>query len=353
MKIKKLLYSTMLLGTFATATLPSVHAFAEDATVDSIVSEASNLDRSSISSLNASITKLQTAISDLEAKNNELKTEVDKQNEEVEALAKNVIARTKQLNKQAADMQTTSKGTWLDAVTSSGSLSDILSKLSAMGTVSSANNDAITDLKKQKAELEKKQKENQDKINEINSNSQKLETTKADLEVAKQDLLHKQGYNNEEELLAAEQRAKEARTGANGIQDRSNEAIQAGEGNFTPNYAANSYPVGQCTWGCKVLLPWVGDYWGNANQWGASAQAAGHTISYTPKVGSVIVWPNEGGGYGHVAVVSKVIDANTIEVLEANYGGSAYAADPRGVGNYRGPFNWPSSGGGGAYFIYE
>ena len=68
MKIKKLLYSTMLLGTFATAALPSVHAFAEDATVDSIVSEASNLDRSSISSLNASITKLQTAISDLEAK---------------------------------------------------------------------------------------------------------------------------------------------------------------------------------------------------------------------------------------------------------------------------------------------
>ena len=102
-----------------------------------------------------------------------------------------------------------------------------------------------------------------------------------------------------------------------------------------------------------MLLPWVGDYWGNANQWGASAQAAGHTISYTPKVGSVIVWSNEGGGYGHVAVVSKVIDANTIEVLEANYGGSAYAADPRGVGNYRGPFNWPSSGGGGAYFIYE
>ena len=41
--------------------------------------------------------------------NNELKAEVDKQNEEVEALAKNVIARTKQLNKQAADMQTTSK----------------------------------------------------------------------------------------------------------------------------------------------------------------------------------------------------------------------------------------------------
>ena len=32
--------------------------------------------------------------------------------------------------------------------------------------------------------------------------------------------MDKQGYNNEEELLAAEQRAKEARTGANGIQDR-------------------------------------------------------------------------------------------------------------------------------------
>lgn len=353
MKIKKLLYSTMLLGTFAAAVLPSAHALAEDQTVDSIVSEVSNLDRSSIDSLNASITKLQTAISDLETKNNELKAEVDKQNAEIDSLAKNVIARTKQLDKQATDMQTTSKGTWLDAVASSDSLSEVLSKLSAMGTVSSANNDAITDLKNQKAELEKKQKANQDKINEINSNSQKLETAKADLEVAKQDLLHKQGYNNEEELRAAEQKAAEARNGVNGIQDRSNEAIQAGEGNFTPDYSVSSYPAGQCTWGCRVLLPWVGDYWGNANQWGASAQAAGHTIGYTPKVGSVIVWPNEGGGYGHVAVVSKVIDANTIEVLEANYGGSAYEADSRGIGNYRGAFDWPSSGGGGAYFIYE
>ncbi len=31
---------------------------------------------------------------------------------------------------------------------------------------------------------------------------------------------------------------------------------------------ANTYPIGQCTWGVKELAPWVRNYWGNANQWG-------------------------------------------------------------------------------------
>ena len=83
----------------------------------------------------------------------------------------------------------------------------------------------------------------------------------------------------------------------------------------------------------------MGDYWGNANQWGASAQRQDIRLVIHLKLGHRLLYgSNEGGGCGHVAVVSKVIDANTIEVLEANYGGSAYAADPRGgVGNYRGP----------------
>ena len=38
----------------------------------------------------------------------------------------------------------------------------------------------------------------------------------------------------------------------------------------------NTYPVGQCTWGAKSLAPWAGNNWGNAKNWIASAQAAGH-----------------------------------------------------------------------------
>ena len=108
---------------------------------------------------------------------------------------------------------------------------------------------------------------------------------------------------------------------------------------------SNTYPVGQCTWGVKSLVPWVGNYWGNANQWGDSARRAGFRTGHTPQVGSVIVFPNvmyEGENYGHVAYVTAVNNDGTIEVLEANWGGNQQ------IGNYRGAFT-PSSD---AYYIY-
>ena len=107
--------------------------------------------------------------------------------------------------------------------------------------------------------------------------------------------------------------------------------------------ASNTYPMGQCTWGAKVLAPWVGYYGGNANQWLVSGSAAGHVTGTTPQVGAVAVWTGGAGGYGHVAVVTAV-DGDNIQVMEANYGGSAEQADPRGVGNYRGWFSASASG---------
>ena len=105
----------------------------------------------------------------------------------------------------------------------------------------------------------------------------------------------------------------------------------------------NTYPIGQCTWGAKVLAPWVGNYWGNANQWLVSGSAAGHATGTTPQVGAVAVWTTGGGGYGHVAVVTAV-NGDQIQVMEANYGGSADQADSRGIGNYRGWFSASASG---------
>ena len=84
-------------------------------------------------------------------------------------------------------------------------------------------------------------------------------------------------------------------------------AEQAQTGAITPTYNYNtsgSYPVGQCTWGVKVMAPWVGDYWGNGADWAASAAAAGFRTGTTPQVGAVASWND--GGYGHVAYVTAV-----------------------------------------------
>ena len=109
----------------------------------------------------------------------------------------------------------------------------------------------------------------------------------------------------------------------------------------------NTYPVGQCTWGVKSLAPWAGNNWGNAKNWIASAQAAGHSVGTTPVAGAIAVWPNDGGGYGHVAYVTSASGANSIQVMESNYAGNM------SISNYRGTFDPTSSAhGGSVYYIY-
>lgn len=116
----------------------------------------------------------------------------------------------------------------------------------------------------------------------------------------------------------------------------------------TSTSSANTYPVGQCTWGVKSMASWVGNNWGNARDWIASAQAAGHSVGTTPAVGAVAVWPSDGGGYGHVAYVTAVNSSTSIQVMESNYNGNM------SIGNYRGTFDPTNTWSGSAvYYIYQ
>ncbi|MGT2756097.1 GBS Bsp-like repeat-containing protein [Streptococcus ovuberis] len=117
-------------------------------------------------------------------------------------------------------------------------------------------------------------------------------------------------------------------------------------------YVATNYPVGQCTWGVKQVAPWVGEWWGNAKDWANTAKNLGYIVSDTPRVGAVAVWPTDGGGFGHVAVVTHVDSPTRIQVLESNYAGKQY------ISNFRGWFNpyqvWNGSGysPGPVHYIY-
>lgn len=104
--------------------------------------------------------------------------------------------------------------------------------------------------------------------------------------------------------------------------------------------AGNAYGYGWCTWGVKQVAPWVGNYWGNAYQWAASASAEGFQVGTTPIPGSVIVWSGN-----HVAYVTDVREDGMIQVLESNFNGN------RAVANYRGWFN-PNGIQGAVSYIY-
>lgn len=109
---------------------------------------------------------------------------------------------------------------------------------------------------------------------------------------------------------------------------------------------ANTYPIGQCTWGVKELAPWVGNWWGNGQDWSASAASQGFTVGTTPQVGAVAVWSGAngyGGGYGHVALVTGV-DGDNIQVYESNVNGNMYIANHRAQWYPDGYFNAAADG---------
>ncbi len=69
-------------------------------------------------------------------------------------------------------------------------------------------------------------------------------------------------------------------------------------------------------------------YWGNANQWPASARATGYETGSTPRVNSVGVI--SAGQYGHVVWIEAVNGDGTVDVSQYNY----YNAGGPGWGNY-------------------
>ena len=67
----------------------------------------------------------------------------------------------------------------------------------------------------------------------------------------------------------------------------------------------------------------------NAENFIERAKQAGLEVGMTPKPGAIMVWQkgatlSGNDGAGHVCVVEKVIDANTVYTSESSYGGSAF-----------------------------
>ncbi|MBS9334884.1 CHAP domain-containing protein [Fructobacillus sp. M1-13] len=85
--------------------------------------------------------------------------------------------------------------------------------------------------------------------------------------------------------------------------------------------ANNTYPFGYCTYYVKQELPFIGNYWGNARHWSATARQHGYVVDNHPSVGSAVVFqPGQAfadSTYGHVAVV-KEVQGNRIRISEMN-----------------------------------
>ncbi len=413
--MKKKLLTTILLSTVALSQVGTVIYVGADSTDDKIAAQDSKIaDLSSKEqSAQAEVDQIQSQVSEIKKQQETLKAENDRLNEEsaklsaeIEELSKNIVARQESLANQARSAQTTGTATsYINAIVSSGSLTEAISRVSAMNEIASANNKMLEEQKRDKEAIDAKQKENNEAINTVIANQQKLDedaqaltTKEAELKVAQLNLAaEKSTAENEKNALLAEKAAAEkaaaeaaaAEAAYRAQQEEQRKAVEASANTnlqaqvqaatqtpaaeaaqpqatvstpaaapavqtqtvatpattSRPTYStsASSYPVGECTWGAKVLAPWAGDYWGNGAQWAASAAAAGFRTGSQPQVGAIACWND--GGYGHVAVVTAVQSTTSIQVSESNYLGI------RSIGNYRGWFN-PVNAQGSLTYIY-
>ena len=412
--MKKKLLTTILLTTVALSQVSTVISVGADSTDDKIAAQDSKIaDLSSKEqSAQAQVDQIQAQVSEIKKQQETLKAENDRLNEEsaklsaeIEELSKNIVARQESLANQARSAQTTGTATsYINAIVSSGSLTEAISRVSAMNEIASANNKMLEEQKRDKEAIDAKQKENNDAINtvianqqQLNDDEQALATKEAELKVAQLNLAaEKSTAENEKNALLAEKAAAEkaaaeaaaAEAAYRAQQEEQRKAVEASANTnlqaqvqaatqtpvadpaqpqatvatpaapavqtqtvatpaatSRPTYSssASSYPVGECTWGAKVLAPWAGDYWGNGAQWAASAAAAGFRTGSQPQVGAIACWND--GGYGHVAVVTAVQSTTSIQVSESNYLGI------RSIGNYRGWFN-PVNAQGSVTYIY-
>ena len=464
--MKKRILSAVLVSGVTLSAAASVHAEDYDSQIAAADNAISNLAsqqetaQAQVATIQSQVSTLRTQKSDLETKNAELEKVSADLESEIQELSSKIVARQDSLAKQARSAQQNNTATsYINSILNSKSISEAITRITAISKVVTANNDMLTKQESDQKELAAKQEQNQAAINEIATNKAELETTEAglttqqaELEAAQVTLAAELATAQDEktslvsakstaEAVAASTAASVAQSQAIAESEAAAQAVASSEAaafvaqseaaatseatvsetatseaaqepvssetsettqapapaapatsEAQPETAApaaseapapaseapaatseapvsqapaaseapaaetpkvstastpNTYPVGQCTWGAKSLASWVGNYWGNAKNWIASAQAAGHSVGTTPVAGAIAVWPNDGGGYGHVAYVTSASGANSIQVMESNYAGNM------SIGNYRGTFDPTSSAhGGSVYYIY-
>ena len=359
-----------------------------------------------VDNLQAQVDEIVAEQAKLNEENARLESESASLAAEIERLSADIVSRDGALKEQARSAQVdASASSYINTILDSKSIVDAVSRVNAMREIVSANNRMLEQQKTDKEAIVEKQKANQEAIKTLAANRQKLEDDAQVLEVRQAELkaaqlnlaAEKATAEDEKSALLAEKSAAEeaarqaaARQAAYEAQQVALAQQQAASIVSTPvaqsstetvvtssqsqvveqtttvstlsnsssssssssssaasnnaKYDARSYDVGECTWGVKSQVSWVGPYWGNAKQWVASARAEGFSVGTTPQVGAVAVWV--GGTYGHVALVTAVESSTNIQVSESNYMGRRY------IGNHRGWFNPTTTSEGTVYYIY-
>ena len=135
---------------------------------------------------------------------------------EIDELSKILLLVKNHLQiKHVALKQLVSATSYINAIVSSGSLTEAISRISAMNEIADANNKMLQEQKRDKEDIAQKQKENNDAINTVIANKQQLEddaqalsTKEAELKVAQLNLAAEKSTAENEKNALLQQKLK-------------------------------------------------------------------------------------------------------------------------------------------------
>ena len=193
--ISAILMSTVVLS--AAAPLSGVYADTnsdiakQDATISSAQSAKAQA-QAQVDSLQSKVDSLQQKQARTKAQIAKIESEAKALNAQIATLNESIAERTKTLEAQARSAQVNSSATnYMDAVVNSKSLTDVIQKVTAIATVSSANKQMLEQQEKEQKELSQKSETVKKNYNQfvslsqsLDSQAQELTSQQAELKVA-------------------------------------------------------------------------------------------------------------------------------------------------------------------------
>ena len=163
----------------------------QDATISSAQSAKAQA-QAQVDSLQSKVDSLQQKQASTKAQIAKIESEAQALNAQIATLNESIAERTKTLEAQARSAQVNSSATnYMDAVVNSKSLTDVIQKVTAIATVSSANKQMLEQQEKEQKELSQKSETVKKNYNQfvslsqsLDSQAQELTSQQAELKVA-------------------------------------------------------------------------------------------------------------------------------------------------------------------------
>ncbi|MDN5835124.1 MAG: CHAP domain-containing protein [bacterium] len=317
---------------------------AAQAKIDAYNKQARKLGKAA-DTLQTKLDKLTNEKQSIQAEINLSQKEYDKLQANIKKNEKKIVENKDALGGTIADLYVNSNTSPLEMLASSSNIGDYIDKQTQQNSVKDALTETINDITKLKAQLEKqradvkkilvnqtsqrnalaaKENEQQQLVNDTRGKesaykklSSKSKAHKAKLVKAQQAAIARK-YSGNGTVSAGNLPAYSSWSGTDCYVDNAGYSHRghSGNGQDPLGYGCNQC-VSYTAWKMGKVTGFSPSYWGNANQWPASARAAGYKVSTKPRANSLGVMMS--GAYGHIVYVESYHKgSNTVDISQYN-----------------------------------